>query len=352
MVKREKKPCVIVKKDFAEKTLNILKKVGIYDSNFKISREEIFVKIPLKRKMNMEIRESLVRGNVTFKEDEDIFEKINMVRSYKDLIKHRIPRNLICRLPTSYDIVGNVILIRIPYELKEYEKIIGEALLKFHKKAKAVYTIVGGTLGRTRITPLRLIAGKNIEKTVYVEHGCKIVVFPGKTYINPSLSFEHKRVSEQISDGDRVLDMFSGVGGFSILIASTKKAKVYAVDINPYAIKSMLLSIPLNRFRGELFPILGDVAEVVKGKLENSFDHIIMNLPEKSHEFLKYACKALSETGGVIHYYRFAEVSRDPIVELLKIICKYRNVVKILTFRKVLEASPRRKLYVIDVYVR
>ncbi len=343
--------CIIVSKHDAEKAIRILKKSGILATGFKIMRCNDVIKVPITGKsLPKEVEEDLTKEGVVFKESVDCFEPKTFIKTYKDLIKN-MPRSVLDKLPTSYDIVGEIILIRIPEELRSYSHIIGNALLNFHKNVKGVYEILGETYGVERVTPLKLIAGHKVEKTIYVEHGIKFVVYVGKTYINPSLCFEHARIAKEVYDGEKVLDMFCGIGGFSLHIAYAKKVEVYATDINPYAIMALISSLKINKLRGKVYPILGDSSLIYSKFFRGVFDRVIMNLPAYSHSFLKHACKVLKEDGGIIHYYRFAESINEVIYEISRTINSVRRIAKFLNMRTVLEASPRKRLYVVDVYV-
>lgn len=350
MVEKSRIGCIVVHKYDAEKAISILKKYGLLATDFKIMRFKDVVKIPIIKPLTDNVKIAFNNESISFKETVDYFERRSIVKTYKDLVKN-IPKKAIDMLPSSYDIVGEVILIRIPEKAMNYAQTIGEALLRFHKNIKGVYAIVGETYGEERLPPLKLIAGNNVEKTVYVEYGVKFVVNIGKTYINPSLSFEHYRVAEEVSDGEKILDMFCGIGGFSLTIAFRKKVEIYAVDINPYAIRSLISSLKINKLKGTVYPVLGDSAYVFSKFFNKTFDRIIMNLPGSTYQFLKYACRTLSSNGGVIHYYRFAEATNEVILEFLRLISSFRSVIKILNIRKVMEVSPRKRLYVIDAYV-
>ncbi len=341
--------CLKVRKVHGEAVLKILRKHGLIDYSFKIERVNEYLYIPVKigdfEKLPLEARKVSV-GLIECK-----LKKRFHVRTYKDYLVDKIPKSVFEKLPTSYDIVGEAIFIRLQNIPEKYWGYIGEALLKLHRNKKAVYAIVGETVGTERVLPLKLIAGSPIDKTVYVEHGCRFVVYIGKTYVNPSLSYEHKRISEQVLDCEKVLDMFAGIGCFSILIAKYKKAKVYAVDINPYAIKSIIESMVLNKLKGTVIPILADSSKI-HGFLHKNFDRIIMNLPGLSHNFIKYALNLLSDEGGIIHYYRFAYTSLEPVIEFVREVPKYnRRLIKVMNVRRVLEASPTKSLYVVDFYV-
>jgi len=134
--------------------------------------------------------------------------------------------------------------------------------------------------------------------TVYREHGALLYVDVKNVYFSPRLATERRR-SRRASQGRRkvVLDMFSGVGPFAIQIALRKSALVHAIELNPIAYECLKKNIELNKLRGKVIPHLGNAREVVERGLSHKFDRVIMNLPEKSLDFIDVALKALRGNG-------------------------------------------------------
>ena len=268
----------------------------------------------------------------------------------RKILRGVIPSKYYELLPSSYDIVGEAILISIPEELREYYGVIGSKLLEIHRNVRAVYRISGVTCGTYRVRPLELIAGEDLQYTIHKEYGVKIFIDLKNVYVNPSLSYEHHRVSELVQDGEKVLDMFTGAGGFTLHIASKRKVYVVAIDINPYAVKCVVKGIKLNKLRGVVDVINADSMRS-SNLLRRKFTRIIMNLPERSYDFLKEACELLEEY-GVIHYYRFSDLLDKVVHEIIKgVACQGRRVVKILCTRRVFKVSPSRSLFVVDACI-
>jgi tRNA (guanine37-N1)-methyltransferase len=154
-----------------------------------------------------------------------------------------------------------------------------------------------------------VISGEPRTDTVHKEFGCKFYVDVAKAYFSPRLSHEHKRVAELVQKGETVVDLFAGVGPFSVLIAKrVADAKVYAVDINPDAVEFLKKSVRLNRVENRVFPILGDAKQIVENELSGIADRVIMNLPERAEEYVDAACNAMKPSGGTVHYYGFVRL--------------------------------------------
>ena len=129
---------------------------------------------------------------------------------------------------------------------------------------------------------------------------------------SPRLSYERMRVARQVGKSEVVVNMFAGVGCFSVLIAKHSDAeKVYSIDVNPEAVNYMQENVRINRVYGKVVPMLGDAKEVIEARLLHVADRVVMPLPEKASEYLPCALLALRKTGGYIHYYAFEYARKD-----------------------------------------
>jgi len=201
------------------------------------------------------------------------------------------------------------------------------------------------------------IAGVDKTKTVHREHGCVFHVDLARAYFSPRLSHEHNRVASFVEEGETVLDLFSGVGPFSILIAKKRrKVHVYAVDKNPEAIQLLKKNIIVNRVEAKITPILGEAKHVIAERLKGSSDRVIMNLPEKAIEYVDAACEAIKIAGGIIHYYDFTsapeplETAKTRLAEAVK--QTNRKLDEILGSRIVRGTAPFTWQVVVDVRIK
>jgi tRNA (guanine37-N1)-methyltransferase len=201
--------------------------------------------------------------------------------------------------------------------------------------------------GVIRTREMEHIAGDDVSETIHHEYGCRLLMDVKNVYFSPRLATERRKVADNVQDGDIMLDMFAGVGPFSILIAREKSVKIYAVDINPAAYAYLQKNIELNKVQDKIIPLLGDVAQIVN--LEKiKADRIIMNLPGSAWEFLGVAMDAL-RNGGVIHYYEFSS-DYDNAIKRLKDAANPREI-KVLAKRKVKSRSPGQWHIVVDAKV-
>lgn len=202
----------------------------------------------------------------------------------------------------AFDQIGSKIILRIPDSLLSRKKLIGQVLLEKVKTAKSVFYQSSPVEGDYRIRKLELLAGEDSTETEYKEHGCRFKIDVEKTFFSPRLATERLRIANLVKDGEKIINMFGGVGMFSIIAAKKKKCHVYNIDINPHAAKLCLENINLNKLEGTVESIEGDAANVIKERLIGVGDRVLMLLPERSDEFLDSAIKALKNK-GILHYY-------------------------------------------------
>ena len=205
-------------------------------------------------------------------------------------------------LISAFDQIGDIIIVRIPDSLLPKKKLIGEALLKEVKIVKSVFYQASPVEGDFRTRNLEILAGEDRTETEYKEFGCRFAVDVANAFFSPRLSTERERIANLIQDGEIMVNMFAGVGMFSIMAAKKKKCTVYSIDINPIASKLCEKNIELNKLAGKVISINGDTSKIIEEKLQDKADRTLMLLPERSDEFLETAIKTTKD-GGIIHYY-------------------------------------------------
>ncbi|MEM2895980.1 MAG: class I SAM-dependent methyltransferase family protein [Candidatus Bathyarchaeia archaeon] len=305
--------CIKVRRELGEITINTLKHLGLLSDDLKIVDKEGSLLIPLNNKPNrLELEEiSKITKDYSIEFfDFQFFRKKS--KSLLELVEKNLPPHLLASIPKSIEIVGDLAIVEIPEELKEYRGVIGEAILKLNKNLHTVLAKMAPVSDVYRIKPLEVIAGKDETLTTHKEYGCLYKLDLRKVYFSSRLSYEHERVSSQVKDYEVIIDMFAGVGPFSILMAKKHQdVKVYAIDINPDAILFLTENILLNKVRGKVIPILGDSKKIINEFLIKKSDRVIMNFPSKSLEFVETACKSLKDSGGILNFYAFVSELKE-----------------------------------------
>lgn len=211
--------------------------------------------------------------------------------------------------------MGNIAVVRLTRESKKHGKDIARMIMSNHANVKTVLFQTSAVSGKFRLRKLRRGAGEKTTSTIHKESKCVFSVDVAKCYFSPRLLHERMRIAQTVKDGEVVVNMFAGVGCYSILIAKKSNVrKVYSIDINPIAVEYMKKNVRMNGVFGKVIPILGDAKDIIEKRLRHVADRVLMPLPEKALEYLPYALLALKESGGPVHYYDFvhAKKTEDP----------------------------------------
>ena len=257
-------------------------------------------------------------------------------------------------LVSAFDQIGDIIIVRIPDSLISKKKIIGKALLEQVKTAKSVFHQSSPVEGDFRTRNLELIEGDEKTETEYKENGCRFIVDVEKAFFSPRLSTERERISNLVNDNDVIINMFGGVGMFSLLAAKKKSCTVYNIDINPVASKLCEENIKLNKLKGKVISLNGDATKIIKEQLQDKADRVLMLLPERSDEFLDTAISSLKKN-GVIHYYSHihAEKKQDaPKLSEEHFLNINKIQADILDSRVVRPVGPRFYQTVVDIKIQ
>lgn len=203
---------------------------------------------------------------------------------------------------SGVDVIGDIAIVRLTRLESEEKRDFARALLLELPGVKCVFDQEGGIEGEYRLRKLRFLAGEDRTVTTHNENGCRFRVDVAKAYFSPRLSTERLRIAESASPGERVLNMFAGVGPFSIPIAKRKKARVTSCELNSSACEFHNENNRLNKVEG-LVDVVNADAHELPGLLKGKFDLILMPHPTKANEFLVDAL-ALAARKGRVHYYR------------------------------------------------
>jgi tRNA (guanine37-N1)-methyltransferase len=223
---------------------------------------------------------------------------------YRELLEWSAPDLEL--LPRSFDVVGDIVLVRLPPELEPRGPEIGAALLRFVPAAR----LVGqdrGVHGPERRRRVERLAGSGPWTTRHKENGVELEVDLEGAYFSPRLAREHARVAAEVRAGDRVYDLCCGIGPFAVTIARDGRAsRIVAVDSNPVAIERLRATLGRVPF--------GRSVEAVEESVERflvdrtPFERVVFNLP---HEGIKYLPSVANVVGRAGRLFYYEVVERD-----------------------------------------
>jgi len=289
-------PGLIVPRLRGEAVRQDLVESGLLRTDLEIVREGDFLVLPL-----TEGRDAVPAGwgEVVERDFRPVTNKGPV--EYRDLLAWSDEEK--SRLPRAFDVVGDIVLIRLPVELDTRKAAVGEALLRFVPGARLV-GLDHGVHGADRRRVVERVAGSGPWRTRHRENGVELDVDVERAYFSPRLAREHARVAEEVRSDERVYDLCCGVGPFAVTIAHLGRAsEVTAVDANPDAIellRSTLARVPnRDRVRALCVPLEEFLPAAT------AVEKVVMNLP---HEGIKYLPSVARTTapGGRLYYYEVA----------------------------------------------
>jgi len=227
-----------------------------------------------------------------------------MSKFLKKLLKGVLAEEDLEKVYSSFDMIGDIAIIKIPDSLLTKKNIIGEVILESIKNLKTVFLQRSSVSGEYRLRGLEVIAGNEKYVTYYREYGCKFLVNVATTYFSPRLSTERLRISNLVSPGEIVVNMFAGVGTFSVIMAKKHQIKVYNIDSNLDAYILSIMNSRINRLTDRIFSIHGDSQYILSSNIfKNRIDRVLLPLPERAHEFVDVSINCLRPSGGHLHFF-------------------------------------------------
>ena len=165
---------------------------------------------------------------------------------------------------------------------------------------KGIETVVklGSIGGNKREPEVEILAGSDTE-TIHRENGCLFKLDVARVMWSKGNTNERIRIANLIKKGERVLDMFAGIGYFTIPAAVHSEAEIiHSIEINPVSYDYLEENISLNKVRN-VNPILGDSRVIAP---EFYVDRVLMGYIGNTQDYLKSAIEAL-DGSGIIHYH-------------------------------------------------
>lgn len=318
----------------AEKARIFLQSNEFYDATYLVKKDGGFIFFPVTRKFNVKtlnVRAEIVDTELPLRHKETMADLLSQVLTTKELEI----------LPGAYEVVGDILILELPDELKKKEKRIAKVFLKMHGHVKTVVKKAEIHSGVYRTRTVTVLAGENKKDTIYRESGCRFKVHLEKMYFSSRLAGERLRIAGQVKKGEDVLVMFSGCAPYCCVITKHSAAcRVYGIEINPDAHAYGLENVRLNKLESRVKLFRGDVRKALPA-LRRKFDRIVMPLPKTGEEFLPLALGYV-KNGGIIYYYAFLRLDEinDCKKKIQKICTQNKKRCRILRWTKVGQHAP------------
>ncbi len=332
---------VKVPRALAEEFRVSIARQGIVDKTLAILDEGDSVLIPVHREPGADLmgryHASIVERD--FPSRRTRVDPIDQVRARAD-----VPEELKLLLPEKWEQLGDVVTLRLPKELVRYGRELGEAYAAA-LKAKTVLRDVAGIAGSYRTPVVETLFGDD-PVAVHTENGILYKLDASKVMFSSGNVDERMRMATVECDGETVVDMFAGIGYFSLPLAVYQRPKrVISCELNEVSYGYLLENIALNKVEGKVEPILGD-NRALPG--DGFADRVVMGYVKTTHEFLHTAFRLL-RSGGVLHYHETCPNDLLPGRPVQRLRDAARgNRVEVLRFKEVKSYSPGVSHVVVD----
>ncbi|MDX1745639.1 MAG: class I SAM-dependent methyltransferase family protein, partial [Halobacteriales archaeon] len=188
-------------------------------------------------------------------------------------------------------------------------------------------------------------AGEGRTETVHNEHGVAYALDLAKVMFSPGNQAERVRMGRVVSPGERVFDMFAGIGYFALPMA-VAGARVTAAEINPTAFTYLLENRERNDVVDRISASLTDCRT-----LRPTVDRVVMGHYD-APDYLDAAVRAL-RPGGVLHCHAAVRLDhRDaPLDRLEQVTETTGRSLESTTIRTVKTTGQRWEHVVLDATV-
>jgi tRNA wybutosine-synthesizing protein 2 len=302
-----------VSKEYGTQFLNTLRKNDWLDTSRKVLRTREVIELPVVNKISNKLlleTFSVASGKVLkvvtqakpeFKKDD------GKIKTPFELIYEKLARANIMTIsqlkliPAKWELLGDVLVLKLNSKLKAhwreiaglYAETLGvKAVLRRNDKIQGIFREPGVEL---------LWGNKKETETVHAENGVLFKFDPMRIMFSSGNIDERIRISCLAKTDETVVDMFSGIGYFSLPIAiHSKPEKIIACELNPTAYDYLCQNIDLNNVNEIVQPILGDNRKCLN---ECIADRVIMGYIKSKHSHRLAGFKILKNTGGVIHFH-------------------------------------------------
>jgi tRNA wybutosine-synthesizing protein 2 len=269
----------------------------------------------------------------------------------KQLLSKKIPLELLNKLPDKWEKVGDVLTIVLSSEFNDYKELIGENYAKV-LSCKTILNDKGGIKGEFREPEVENIYGQKNTITIHKENGIRYKLDPQKIMFSSGNMKERIRMANISNKKETVVDLFAGIGYFTLPIAHySKPKKIFACEKNKISYDFLCENIVLNDVTSIVQPLKGDNRKIAP---KNIADRVIMGYINETYKFLSTAINCLKNYSGIIHYHDVYpdEVAPEKAIKIIdKEAKKNKCTFKLLRYKKVKSYAPGISHFVFDIKI-
>ncbi|MDR3283332.1 MAG: class I SAM-dependent methyltransferase family protein [Candidatus Methanoplasma sp.] len=326
----------------ASKAIPKMVSEGIADCSAKISRDEGFRRVPIVpgRERDAEAMGFRIAGGEAHTMERRSPQE-RILESFSDV------RDAEAILPMRWEFVGRVAILKLNGLSEDLKHRVGETYASI-LNVDTVCADVEGVSGELRRPSMEVIYGSDTRSS-RLENGITYEFDVSKVMYASGNTEERRRMKNLDCAGETVVDMFAGIGYFTLPLAKfTGARRVFACEKNLDSYLFLLDNIKNNLVEDAVVPILGDNRDIAGKRFA---DRILMGYVQTTSEFIPKALEMI-KPGGVIHYHDTFHVGEchDRIKGIFDGACGQEGY-HVESLREVKSFAPAVSHYVADVRI-
>jgi len=332
----------------AEAARHLMTQSGILDKHHRILSGDGFTEIPALARPLPDLMASLEGLGSEVIDSREYPWRETFKQPFKDILADiEIPEVLKELLPKKWEQLGHVLVLKIDPELDAWKGEIARAYAHI-LKMDTVLRDTGGIKGQYREPVMEFLLGQKAE-TTHMENGIRYCLDASRLMFSSGNVDERIRMSNVCESGEVVVDMFAGIGYFTLPMAvHSEPARIVSHEINSLAFEYLKKNIELNDAQ-VVEPVRGNCLDAEEGIA----DRVVMGYVGTTHEYLPKAIRILRGK-GMIHYHETCPeklMQERPLARVKEAAMDAGKHIEIIEIRKIKSYSPGVWHVVIDVAI-
>jgi tRNA wybutosine-synthesizing protein 2 len=367
---------LICPKHLGERIRSVIMELGLFDPDRSIGTDDM-IHFPIRVEKTGDF-DSLHRRIRDIEEEVELTgstgntkRRVGNMTPYEKVIenlKDKLDDVSLKLVPRTYELIGDCCILKVPGELRESFEVIGQEF-KEVLRSRFVLNDTGGITGDLREPDFEVIVppANGDYEVIHKEGEARYFLDPRKIMFSSGNIDERMFLPDRIADirkpprlvkmenvspgGEVVVDMFAGIGYFTIPLALANQVDVtiLAVEKNPTSDRYLRKNVEKNKLEKIIIPILGDNREVLPPGIA---DRIIMGYVGGTIGFLPRALELSRPEGCIIHLHDTVEIEKgieDLFDRARSVSVRSGFNLELLGSRRVKSFAPRIDHVAIDV---